>query len=186
MLIVIPVVVLLLASLGGFVYGAVVFVQSLRDVVRHPIPVGNKIGLFLLVVDLFLVGATLLIAAVGLYELFISRIESGSARRMPEWLEMHDLNDLKARVIAMIVLVASVSFAQAVVDFDSGREILELGGGIGIVVGALGLGGAAGDCRERLAQPCQCFPLLPCCRAAVLPPAPPSVTAVNVRESPAD
>ena len=50
MLIVIPVVVLLLASLGGFVYGAVVFVQSLRDVVRHPIPVGNTIGLFLLVV----------------------------------------------------------------------------------------------------------------------------------------
>ena len=149
MLIVIPVVVLLLASLGGFVYGAVVFVQSLRDVVRHPIPVGNKIGLFLLVVDLFLVGATLLIAAVGLYELFISRIESGSARRMPEWLEMHDLNDLKARVIAMIVLVASVSFAQAVVDFDSGREILELGGGIGIVVGALTIFVRFGSHGER-------------------------------------
>lgn len=136
-LVVIPVVTLLLASLGGFVYGVVVFVHSFGDVVRHPVPVGNKIGLFLLVVDLFLVSATLLIAAIGLYELFISRVHVGGERRIPKWLEMQDLNDLKARVIAMIVLVASVSFAQAVVDFDNSREILEVGGGIALVVGAL-------------------------------------------------
>ncbi len=136
-LVVVPVVVLVLASLGGFVYGAVVFVQSFRDVVRHPVPVGNKIGLFLIVVDLFLVGATLLIAAIGLYELFISRVEIRGVRRIPKWLEMQDLNDLKVRVIAMVVLVATVSFVQAVVDFDNALDILELGGGIALVVGAL-------------------------------------------------
>ena len=136
-LVVVPVVVLLLASLGGFVYGAVVFVQSFRDVVRHPVPVGNKIGLFLIVVALFLVGATLLIAAIGLYELFISRVEIRGVRRIPKWLEMQDLNDLKVRVIAMVVLVATVSFVQAVVDFDNALDILELGGGIALVVGAL-------------------------------------------------
>lgn len=136
-LVVIPVVTLLLASFGGFVYGAVVFVHSLRDVVRHPVPVGNKIGLFLLVVDLFLVSATMLIAAIGLYELFVSRVHVGGERRIPKWLEMRDLNDLKVRVIAMIVMVVSVSFAQAVVDFDNSREILEVGAGIALVVGAL-------------------------------------------------
>ena len=148
-LILIPVVVLVLAAAGAFVYGAYVFVHSVGEVVDHPLPVGRKIGLFLVEVDLFLIGATLLIAAIGFYELFISRVEAGSVRRMPRWLEMHDLNDLKARVIAMIVLVASVSFVQAVVDFDSGREILELGGGIGLVVGALTIFVRFGSHGER-------------------------------------
>ncbi|MDA8290425.1 MAG: YqhA family protein [Actinomycetota bacterium] len=138
-LVVVPVVVLLLAALGAFVYGADVFAQGARTVARQPVPVGNKIGLFLTVVDLFLVGATLLIAAIGLYELFISRVDAGGARKLPRWLEMQDLNDLKVRVVAMIVLVSSVSFVQAVVDAESGRQVLELGGGIALVVAALTL-----------------------------------------------
>lgn len=136
-LILIPVVVLVVAAIGAFAYGAEVLVHSVGEVVRHPNPVGNKIGLFLLIVDLLLIGATLLIAAIGLYELFISRVDSPGAAQLPEWLQMHDLNDLKARVIAMIVLVAAVSFVEAVVDAVSGLRTLELGGGIAAVIAAL-------------------------------------------------
>ncbi len=135
-LVLIPVVVLVLSALGAFVYGADVFIHGMREVIDRPIPVGNKIGHFLLVIDLFLIGATLLIAAVGFYELFISRIDAGSIR-MPRWLEMRDLNDLKARVIAMIVLVIAVSFVEVVVDYTSGMQVLELGGGVALVIAAL-------------------------------------------------
>jgi uncharacterized membrane protein YqhA len=133
----IPVVVLLLASLGAFVYGTLVFVHSVRQVVDHPFPVGHQIGLFLLDVDLFLIGATLLISAVGFYELFIREIRLGGRARIPGWLEMGDLNDLKGRVIAMIVLVVSVSFVEVVVDGPSGRHVLDLGGAIALVIVAL-------------------------------------------------
>ncbi len=136
-LVVVPVVVLVLSSFGAFVYGTDVFVNSVREIVDHPLPVGNKIGLFLLVVDLFLIGATLLIAAFGLYELFIHRLESDGASHLPAWLAMSDLNDLKARVISMVVLVAAVSFVEAVVDAGSGLHILELGGGVAVVIAAL-------------------------------------------------
>ena len=105
-LVVVPVVVLVLSSFGAFVYGTDVFVNSVREIVDHPLPVGNKIGLFLLVVDLFLIGATLLIAAFGLYELFIHRLESDGASHLPAWLAMSDLNDLKARVISMVAPLA--------------------------------------------------------------------------------
>jgi uncharacterized membrane protein YqhA len=147
----IAVVVLLLAALGAFVYGAAVFVQGVRQVVADPFPVGNRVGLFLLVVDLFLVGATLAIAGIGFYELFIgwSRREGGGP--MPAWLQMRDLNDLKARVLAMIVLVASVSFVEELVDAGSGLRVLELGGGVALVIGAitafLRFGGHAGGER---------------------------------------
>ena len=136
----IPVAVLLLAGLGAFVYGTALFVHSLIHIADHPFPVDKQIGLFLQDVDLFLIGATLLISAVGFYELFIREIHLDGSTRIPTWLEMHDLNDLKARVIAMIVLVVSVSFVEVVVDSPnspSGQQVLDLGGGIAAVVVAL-------------------------------------------------
>ena len=134
---IVPVAVLVLAALGAFVYGAAVFVYAIDNIARHPFPVGHQIGLFLLDIDLFLIGATLLISAVGLYELFIREIRQDEASRMPGWLQMHDLNDLKARVISMIILVLAVSFAELGVDAPSGRQALELGGGIALVIVAL-------------------------------------------------
>lgn len=137
-LILVPVVVFVLAAAGAFVYGAALFVHTTGEMIRHPFPVGNKIGLLLVDVDLFLVGATLLISAIGLYELFISRVDVGGRRtHLPSWLVMNDLNDLKARVISMLVLVTAVSFVDVVVDFNGGRDILFLGAAVALVIGAL-------------------------------------------------
>ncbi|MGO8864136.1 MAG: YqhA family protein [Acidimicrobiales bacterium] len=135
----IPVVILLLAALGAFVYGTIVFAHSVRQIVDRPIPVGHQIGLFFLDVDLFLIGATLLISAIGLYELFIGRVHSARDARIPAWIEMSDLNDLKGRIIVMIVLVLSVAFVEVVVDSPSGGRALDLGGGIAAVVVALSI-----------------------------------------------
>jgi uncharacterized membrane protein YqhA len=131
---IIPVAFLILAALGAFVYGAAVFVDSVRSIARHPFPVGHQIGLFLLDVDLFLIGATLLISAIGFYELFIGDIRVGGIARMPAWLEMHDLNDLKGRVLAMVVMVLAVTFVELVVDAQGGLQILETGGGVAVVI----------------------------------------------------
>ncbi|MGH3410898.1 MAG: YqhA family protein, partial [Streptosporangiaceae bacterium] len=136
-LVVIPVAFLVLAALGAFVYGAAVFIDAIIQIGRHPFPVGHQVGLFLLDIDLFLIGATLLLAAIGLYELFVREITLGEAAQMPRWLEMHDLNDLKARIIAMIVLVLAVGFAELALDATHGLFVLEIGGGIAVVIAAL-------------------------------------------------
>lgn len=133
----ISIVVLVLSAAGAFVYGAAVFINGLTEIAAHPFPVGNKIGIFLLDIDLFLIGATLLIAAVGFYELFFGRVGSAGGSRMPGWLQMNDLNDLKVRVISMIVLILAVTFGETVVDDVAGLEVLELGGGIALTVVAL-------------------------------------------------
>jgi uncharacterized membrane protein YqhA len=134
---IIPVVVLALAALGAFAYAAAVFVHLVGTIVTHPFPVGHKIGLFLLDTDLLLIGATLLISAIGFYELFIREIPADSPARMPRWLEMHDLNDLKARIVAMIIMVLAVSFVELAVDAEGGLEVLEAGGGVAVVILAL-------------------------------------------------
>ena len=56
---------------------------------------------------------------------------------MPAWLRMHDLDDLKTRVIAMTVLILAVSFVETVVDAADGLDVLELGGGIALAIAAL-------------------------------------------------
>jgi uncharacterized membrane protein YqhA len=138
--VVVPVIVLLLSALASFAYGTDVFIRSVANVVDDPHITTHNIGFLLLLTDLFLVGATLMIAAFGLYELFITRIDSGRpGMRLPGWLRMHDLNDLKARVISMIILVAAVTFVDVVVETepDGGLNTFYLGSGVAVVIAAL-------------------------------------------------
>lgn len=136
--VVVPVIVLLLSAITSFAYGTDVFARSVIHIVDDPQLASHNLGFLLLLTDLFLIGATLMIAAFGFYELFISRIgDSGPGIGLPGWLRMHDLNDLKARVISMIILVAAVSFADAVVEAKGGLDTLYLGVGVAVVIAAL-------------------------------------------------
>ncbi len=137
--VVVPVIVLLLSAMTSFAYGTDVFVRSVTHIVDDSQLASNNLGFLLLLTDLFLIGATLMIAAFGFYELFISRIgdDGGPGGRLPGWLRMHDLNDLKARVISMIILVTAVSFADAVVEAKGGLDTLYVGVGVAVVIAAL-------------------------------------------------
>lgn len=133
-----PVIVLALSGIGAFAYGTDIFVVAVPQIVRKPLPVSSQIGVFLIEIDLFLIGATLIIAAFGFYELFISKIDPADRRvRPPAWLEMRDLNDLKARVISMLILLAAVTFVEVVLDLHNVLETLYLGGAVALVIAAL-------------------------------------------------
>jgi uncharacterized membrane protein YqhA len=47
---------------------------------------------------------------------------------------MRDLNDLKGRVLAMIVMVLAVTFVELTVDARDGLQVLETGGGVAVVI----------------------------------------------------
>ena len=83
--------------------------------------------------------ALVIIAGIGLYELFVSRIDAAHSRRpVPAWLEMNDLNDLKARVISMIILVVAVTFTDVLLEFPRNElELLYLATGVAIFIIAL-------------------------------------------------
>jgi uncharacterized membrane protein YqhA len=136
--VVLPVVVLVLSGVGAYVYGTAIAVHSVVDIAHHPFEEHN-LRLFLVEIDLFLIGATLIIAAIGLYELFVARIDpANSGRPIPDWLVIKDLNDLKARVISMIILVSAVSFADVLLEFgDDTLRVLYLAAGVGIFIVAL-------------------------------------------------
>jgi uncharacterized membrane protein YqhA len=138
-LVLIPVVVLVLAALWAFVYAVAVFADSVPHTFQAPLYSGHKLGVFVAEIDLFLIGATLIIAAFGFYELFIGKIHPGPGRRgLPRWLEMRDLNDLKARVTSMLILVTAVTFVDiALTGVFRPIGVLYLGAGVALVIAAL-------------------------------------------------
>ena len=69
LVVIIPVIVLLLSAVASFAYGTEVFVRTVRSLVVSPQLTSHNLGFLLLLTDLFLVGATLMIAGFGLYEL---------------------------------------------------------------------------------------------------------------------
>lgn len=88
------------------------------------------------IVDGYLLGTVLLIFALGLYELFISRIDqaekSETASRV---LIIHNLDDLKNRLAKVILMILIVKYFEHAVsmDFSSPMDLLYLAGGIALI-----------------------------------------------------
>jgi uncharacterized membrane protein YqhA len=87
---------------------------------------------FIEIVDGFLLATVFLIIAVGLYELFID-----STLDLPEWLDIKTLDDLKAKLVGVVIIVLAVIFLGNTARWSGGTEILYLGGGIAAVIAAL-------------------------------------------------
>jgi uncharacterized membrane protein YqhA len=87
---------------------------------------------FIELIDVFLIGVILLIVALGLFQLFIDEKTT-----LPSWLNIHNLDELKHRVIGVICVVLGVNFLSNVSEWNGGHDILYYGAAIGIVLVAL-------------------------------------------------
>jgi uncharacterized membrane protein YqhA len=84
------------------------------------------------IVDTFLLATVFLIITIGLYELFID-----STLQLPDWLEINSLDDLKSKLVGVVIIVLGVIFLGNTAKWTSGNDILYLGGGIAAVIFAL-------------------------------------------------
>ena len=78
------------------------------------------------VVDLYLVATFMLIFSMGLYELFIGKIDAAEssevARRL---LRVRDLDDLKDRLVKIVLLIITMLFLEHALLLQP-RELLDL------------------------------------------------------------
>ena len=127
----------LLSSITLLVYGTLVVVELVIDTLREwsvsPDGAKNLSVEFIELVDLFLLGTVLYLIALGLYELFID-----PDLPTPAWLHVESLDDLKSKLIAVIVVLLGVTFLGAAVSWKGGRDILYYGLAIAAVLVPLG------------------------------------------------
>jgi uncharacterized membrane protein YqhA len=82
--------------------------------------------------DLFLLATALYVIAIGLYELFIAELKV-----LPAWLTINSLDDLKDKLIKVVIVVLGVLFLGQVVSWDGQRDLLGYGVAIALVIAAL-------------------------------------------------
>ena len=87
---------------------------------------------FIGIADIFLLSVALYIIALGLYELFID-----DSVPVPAWLEIHTLDDLKGKLVSVVIVVMGGYFLKQVVAWDGERDLLTFGGGIALIIAAL-------------------------------------------------
>lgn len=129
------------AAVALTVYGAVAVVsialdsfRSIGDWTFTPHEVERTAIDYISLIDIFLLGTVLYIVALGLYELFID-----ADLPLPYWLRIDDLDDLKEKLIGVVVVLLGVTFLGRVVSWDNEPEILPLGLAVGAVIAAFAL-----------------------------------------------
>ncbi len=98
-------------------------------------------------IDGYLLATVLLIFALGLYELFISKIDRAEeAENASQVLLIKSLDDLKNRLAKVILMILIVKFFEFALDmsFETPLHLLMFGGGIALIGLALYLS-HAGD-----------------------------------------
>jgi uncharacterized membrane protein YqhA len=94
------------------------------------------------IIDGYLFATIMLIFAMGLYELFISKIDIAEHSEVAERIllirSIDDLKDRLAKVVFLILIVTYFEYALRA-TYDSARDLLSLAGGIILVAGALWL-----------------------------------------------
>ena len=97
------------------------------------------------VIDGYLLATVLLIFSLGLYELFISRIDQADESSASRILSIRNLDDLKNRLAKVILMILVVKFFDHAIGmkFDSATGMLYFAGGIALIGLALFLTHAA-------------------------------------------
>jgi uncharacterized membrane protein YqhA len=129
--------IMLAPAVATFVLAVALLVEGLGDTWQTMIGTMNgddhRLVLRALeIVDTFLVAMVVLVTAIGIYQLFINR-----RIPVPDWLRIHDIDDLKAKLISVVIAVLGVYFLGKALAWDYGKDILPLGLSVAAVALAL-------------------------------------------------
>ena len=137
-LLIIPVVGCLLLTLGVVVMGLGRIVTAGVKVIQmgdFSAKAAKTMSLAVIeIIDLFLIGTVAYITAVGLYKLFID----SKGIQLPMRLQINNLKDLEDKIIGVLVAALAVAFLGHAAGGDTPEALLSYGGGIAVVVAALG------------------------------------------------
>lgn len=104
------------------------------------------------VIDGYLIAAILFIFALGIYELFINKIERAEGSEVASRLLLiRSLDDLKDRLANMILLIIIVKFFQQALNikYTSPLDLMYLAVGVALIGGALFLSARAKTSKQE-------------------------------------
>lgn len=135
-IVLIPVIGTFVASIALMIHEAVVIGQAVFNLLqeRSLSPrAGKDIAVAMLeAVDVFLISIVAYIISLGLYVLFIDE-----SLRLPRWLKIHDLDDLKSHLVSIVIAVLAVLFLREAVARAGDLDLLKLAAALALMIAAL-------------------------------------------------
>lgn len=130
--VIVPAIASMLGAILLMLQGSVAMVKAIIDTVWLGISLKENIVYVLTAVDAILLGTVLLVIAYGLYELFVD-----TKIVVPAWLQVRDLDDLKSKLIGVVVAIIAVVFVGVLVDSNRASDVISYGVGAGALVTGL-------------------------------------------------
>ena len=130
----IPALASILGALLLMFQGSVAMIVAIMDVITEGTKLKLTIVEVLTAVDAILLGTVLLVIGYGLYELFIDE-----DLQVPLWLQVQNLDDLKSKLIGVVVAIIAVVFVGVFVDTDRSADVVSYGLGAGAIVAGLAI-----------------------------------------------
>lgn len=127
--VVVPALAAILGALLLMAQGSIAMVIVVISAVTNESTLKDTIVDVLTAVDAILLGTVLLVIGYGLYELFID-----AEVDVPLWLRVRDLDDLKSKLIGVVVAIIAVVFVGVFVDSNRAEDVISYGVGAGAIV----------------------------------------------------
>ncbi len=124
----IPIVAIMATAIGLFLFGAVETWHLLAQLYGG-MPKSAALLLAIEIVDLFLLATVVQVVSLGLYQLYFDQ-----DIRLPAWLKIETLDDLKAKLVGVVITVLAVYFLGKAVVWTAGIDILFLGAAVAMVM----------------------------------------------------
>ena len=141
--VIVPAIASIIGALLLMGQGSIEMISVVIDAISPGVALKETIVAVLTAVDAILLGTVLLVIGYGLYELFID-----ADIDVPMWLRVNNLDDLKSKLIGVVVAIVAVVFVGVFVDSNRSQEVISYGVGAGaLVVGLAVFAWASG--REK-------------------------------------
>ena len=127
--VVVPALASILGALLLMAQGSISMVIVVVSAVSNDSTLKDTIVDVLTAVDAILLGTVLLVIGYGLYELFID-----AEVDVPLWLRVRDLDDLKSKLIGVVVAIIAVVLVGVFVDYNRAEDVISYGVGAGAIV----------------------------------------------------
>ena len=133
LVVIIPVITLFISAIVFGLYGAYLTIESGIKFFTTPEyrEVIELVPKFFSVIDMFLLAMVLYIFALGLYELFVGKLN------VPPWLSIESVDQLKAKLASVVILFVAIAYVKLLVDWQNPVDTLLFGAATGILIAVL-------------------------------------------------
>lgn len=112
------------------IYGVYLLVELIVNAIKvlPDIPANFLSTHIILIIDIQLLSMIQYVISVGLYELFIGEL------KLPKWLSINNIEELKAKLASVIILILAVKFTEKAMQWKGGIDIMYLAIAIGVII----------------------------------------------------